>query len=165
MLSESIRRARLSDVPAIHGLLAEAAKTTPVIPRSQAALYETLRDFFVFDEGDGVKGCGALHITWKDLAEIKSLAVDSSCQGRGVGQELVAACLGEARSLEVPRVFALTAVVGFFKKLGFREIDKQELPHKVWADCIHCPKFPDCDESAVVVEISREASVLTPERG
>ena len=164
MLSESIRRARLGDVPTIHGLLAEAAKTTPVIPRSQAALYDTLRDFFVFDEGDGVKGCCALHITWKDLAEVKSLAVDSSCQGRGVGQALVAACLDEARALEVPRVFALTAVVGFFKKLGFREIDKHELPHKVWADCIHCPKFPDCEESAVLAKVSSEAGVVTPER-
>jgi amino-acid N-acetyltransferase len=154
MPERSIRKARLDDVLTIHNLLVEAAKSTPVIARSQAALYETLRDFYVFDEGEGVLGCCALHITWGDLAEIKSLSVDDACQGRGVGKVLVEACLEEARGLRLQRVFALTAVVRFFEKLGFRLIDKHDLPHKVWGDCMNCPKFPDCDESAVQINLA-----------
>jgi amino-acid N-acetyltransferase len=153
MPEKFIRKARLGDVLAIHALIKKAAESTPVIPRSQAALYDTLRDFYVYDRGEGIEGCCALHIVWADLAEIKSLSVDPECQGGGVGKALVMACLAEARHLEVPKVFALTAVTGFFEKLGFAQIEKHELPHKVWADCINCPQFPDCDELAVRIDL------------
>jgi amino-acid N-acetyltransferase len=147
----TIRKARMVDVPAIHSLILKAAKSSPVLPRSQAALYETLRDFFVSeDEAGSVVGCCALHISWTDLAEIKSLSVDESARHRGLGRTLVQTCLDEARDLRIRRVFALTAAVEFFAKLGFREVDKRELPHKIWGDCINCPKFPDCDEVAMV---------------
>lgn len=152
------------DVPAIHSLILKAAKSSPVLPRSQAALYETLRDFFVSeDEAGNVVGCCALHISWTDLAEIKSLSVDESVRQRGLGRTLVQACLEEARSLRIHRVFALTAVVEFFTKLGFREIDKHELPHKIWGDCVNCPKFPDCDEVAMVQDLTWPDAAKVPE--
>ncbi|HUT24680.1 MAG TPA: N-acetyltransferase [Sumerlaeia bacterium] len=153
MPNNAIRKASLADVPTIHRLIAEAAKTTPVIPRSQAEIYETLRDLFVYDEGDGVRGCCALHITWKDLAEVKSLAVDPAFHGRGIGSALARACLEEARSFGLPRVFALTAIPEFFTRLGFDRIEKSELPHKIWGECVRCPKFPDCDEEAVLIQL------------
>ena len=153
MANNAVRKALPADVPVLHALIARAAETTHVIARSQAALYETIRDFFVFDEGNGVKGCCALSVTWGDLAEVKSLSVDPGCQGRGIGRILVEACLEEARELGIPRVFALTAVVDFFNKMGFEEIDMNDLPHKVWGDCINCPKYPDCDEVAVQLDL------------
>lgn len=149
----TIRKARMVDVPAIHSLILNAAKSSPVLPRSQAALYETLRDFVVAESPDGsIVGCCALHISWTDLAEIKSLSVDESARHQGLGKTLVETCLAEASGLEIRRVFALTAAIEFFKKLGFREIDKRELPHKIWGDCINCPKFPDCDEVAMAYD-------------
>jgi amino-acid N-acetyltransferase len=153
MTNTAVRKALPADVPILHGLIARAAETTPVIARSQAALYETIRDFYVFDEGKGITGCCALAVTWGDLAEIKSLSVDPSMQGRGLGRILVEACLQEARELGIPRVFALTAAVAFFKRVGFHEIDMNDLPHKVWGDCINCPKYPDCDEVAVQIDL------------
>ena len=145
----------MADVPAIHALIAKAAKTSPVLPRSQAALYETLRDFFVSENAEGtVVGCCALHISWTDLAEIKSLSVDESARHRGLGKTLVQTCLDEALDLKIRRVFCLTAAIEFFAKLGFREVDKHELPHKIWGDCINCPKFPDCDELAMVHDLT-----------
>ncbi|NQU42904.1 GNAT family N-acetyltransferase, partial [bacterium] len=90
------------------------------------------------------------HITWHDLAEVKSLAVVEAHQGRGLARALVNACLDEARRLELAQVFALTAVVELFLKLGFAEVEKSQLPHKIWGECVRCPKFPDCDEVAVL---------------
>ncbi|MBF0563860.1 MAG: N-acetyltransferase [Nitrospirae bacterium] len=104
------------------------------------------------DPAVGIIGVSALHIMWEDLAEIKSLAVSQSFQKRGIGRQLLERCLDEARALGVMRIFALTYVPGFFKKLGFTEIDKSNLPHKIWGECIHCTKFPDCDEQAVILE-------------
>ncbi len=149
-----IRKATIHDVETIHRLISKAAEIAPVIPRSRAALYETIRDFYVYDDGEGVRGCCALHIVWQDLAEIKSLSVDPGLQKSGIGTALVQACLDEAREFRIPRIFALTAAVKFFEKLGFHTLDKRELPHKVWGDCVNCPKFPDCDEVAVQFEIA-----------
>lgn len=156
MTTEIIRKARIADVNAIHGLIALAATTTPVIPRSRAAIYETLRDFYVSEIDGEIKGCCALHIVWDDLAEIKSLSIHPDSQGKSLGRKLATSCLAEARELRLPRVFALTAAVPFFEKIGFSEIDKCELPHKVWGDCINCPKFPDCDEVAVLIKLRLE---------
>jgi amino-acid N-acetyltransferase len=94
-----------------------------------------------------------LGICWKDLAEIESLAVSEALQGKGLGRKLVEACLHEARGLGLDKVFTLTYVPEFFVKLGFYEVDKSCLPHKIWADCLKCPKFPDCDETALMLQL------------
>jgi amino-acid N-acetyltransferase len=145
----NIRPARMSDVREIHKLLQVFAEKGLLLGRSISSLYDQLRDFIVYDDG-GVQGACALHICWDNLAEIRSLAVAEKMQGRGVGRELVESCLTEALRLEIDNVFVLTYQAGFFRKLQFEEIEKSELPHKIWSDCLHCPKFPDCDEDALI---------------
>jgi amino-acid N-acetyltransferase len=117
---------------------------------SLSDVYEQIRDFFVAEERGAVRGACALHVIWDDLAEIRSLAVDPRHRNWGVGQALVRNCLEEARRLEIHQVFALTYRPKFFQKLGFTPVDKAQLPHKVWRDCLKCTKFPDCDETAVM---------------
>ncbi|OAG28735.1 N-acetyltransferase [Thermodesulfatator autotrophicus] len=153
-----IRKARLQDARDIHRLITHFSKTGQVIPRPLAEIYENIREFFVFvpERKDLVAGACALHICWEDLAEIRSLVVSEEYQGEGVGINLVKACLDEARTLGVPKVFVLTNAPAFFRKLGFKDIEKTELPHKVWADCVKCPKFPECDEEALILKLSQE---------
>ena len=145
-----IRPARMSDVRAIHALLAFFAGKGLMLPRSISSLYDHLRDFVVYEEEGEIHGICALQISWDDLAEIRSLAVTESHQKRGIGALLVESCLDEAASLEIGKVFVLTYQAGFFRKMGFLDTDKQNLPHKIWSDCLHCPKFPDCDEDALI---------------
>jgi amino-acid N-acetyltransferase len=121
-----------------------------MLSRSQAQVYNQLRDFIVADEDGTVVGCGALHIMWDNLAEVRSLAIAPEKVGQGLGSAIVEQLLLEAAELSLTQVFALTYKPIFFEKLGFGRIDKKELPHKVWKDCIHCPKFPDCDEVALI---------------
>jgi len=147
-----IRKARMTDAKTIHKLLLTYAQQGLMLSRSLADIYEGIRDFYVFEVDSQVVGTVCLHICWSDLAEVRSLAVDAGQGGRGVGRQLVDACLAEARGLGIPRVFALTYKPGFFGKLGFHEIEKSELPHKIWSDCIKCPKFPECDEIAMSIE-------------
>ncbi len=144
----------MSDVREIHSLLQAFAVQGLMLPRSVSSLYDNLRDFIVYEEDELIKGICALHICWDDLAEVRSLAVIGEKQGSGIGRELVQSCLDEAESLEISKVFVLTYQAEFFRKLGFCDIDKQELPHKIWSDCIHCSKFPDCDEDALIRTIS-----------
>jgi len=144
-----IRPARMGDVKAIHSLLLSYSDKGLLLGRSISSLYDQLRDFIVYDE-DGVQGVCALHICWDNLAEIRSLAVAENLQGRGVGKMLVFSCLDEAMSLEIDKVFVLTYQADFFRKLQFTDIEKNELPHKIWSDCLQCPKFPDCDEDALI---------------
>jgi len=148
-----IRKAKLSDVKYIYKLIIHFSKKGDVIPRPLSELYEKVRDFFVCEDKDLIVGASALHIIWEDLAEIRSLVVSEEYQGKGIGARLVEACLEEARGLEIPRVFVLTTSPEFFKKLGFKEINKQELPQKVWADCIRCSKFPECNEIPLIIEL------------
>ena len=145
-----IRPARMGDVRAIHALLTIFADRGLMLPRSISSLYDHLRDFIIYEEGGTVYGICALHICWDDLAEIRSLAVAEGRQKSGIGAMLVESCLDEARSLEIDQVFVLTYQAAFFRKFGFVDRDKQDLPHKIWSDCIHCPKFPGCDEDALV---------------
>jgi amino-acid N-acetyltransferase len=148
-----IRLARMEDVKAIHALLQHYADKGLLLGRSLSSLYDQLRDFNVFvNTDDRVVGVCSLHICWENLAEIRSLAIVESEQGKGVGTALVRAALDEALSFGIRRVFTLTYQPGFFRGLGFRDIDKAELPHKVWSDCIHCAKFPDCNEEALIWE-------------
>ena len=151
-----IRKARVPDVPEIQRLINSFADRDAMLPRSLNAIYEGVRDFLVIERSGQIAGCCALHVTWSDLAEIRSLAVSDDAQGRGYGRALVDACLAEAREMGVPRVFALTYIPAFFESLGFSRIDKGTLPHKIWSECINCPKFPDCGEEAVLIELGVE---------
>ena len=129
------------------------ADKSAMLPRALSTIYENIRDFYVVEQNGAVIGCCALHITWGDLAEVKSLAVGESTQGSGYGRQLVEKCLDEARGLGIPRVFALTYVADFFEGLGFSRVDKGTLPQKIWSECINCPKFPDCGEEAVAIDL------------
>ncbi len=144
-----IRKAVISDVPRMQELLNSYARQGKLLPRSLNQIYEGLRDFAVYEEDGAVVGCGALHVLWSDLAEIRSLAVDEACKGRGYGRDLVGFLLEEARQLGVPRVFTLTFAKNFFRKMGFSVLDKNELPRKIWAVCVDCIHFPDCQEVAL----------------
>lgn len=148
-----IRHARIPDARAIHQLLLSYAKDGQLLGRSLADIYDTIRDFYVYEEAGQVIGVGALAICWEDLAEVRSLAVAAGQQGKGIGRTIVEACLEEAVQLGLKRVFALTYQPVFFQQLGFHEIEKSELPHKVWGDCIKCVKFPDCDEIALAINL------------
>ncbi|MBE0607080.1 MAG: N-acetyltransferase [Deltaproteobacteria bacterium] len=154
-----IRKARMSDVKAIHQLIAEYARKGDMLPRSLSDIYENLRDYFVFEDGGGeLVGSAAIHIMWEDLAEVRSLAVREGKMRRGVGTQLVESCISEAIVLGIGRVFALTYKPEFFEKLGFHVVDKAELPQKIWSDCLKCSKFPDCDEVALVADFSGRRS-------
>lgn len=150
-----IRKARMGDVKAIQKLIAEYARKGDMLPRSLSEIYENLRDYFVYlgDDGEMI-GSAAIHIMWEDLAEVRSLAVRDGHMRRGVGTQLVEACISEAIVLGIARVFALTYKPEFFEKLGFVRVDKSELPQKIWTDCLKCSKFPDCDEVALVSDLS-----------
>lgn len=122
-----------------------------MLPKALLELYENLRDFFVYVDDDGrVLGCCALHLFWEDLAEVRSLAVGEPSGGKGIGGALLHACIEEARELGISKVFTLTGKPSFFEKQGFTEIERAELPHMIWAACVKCVKFPDCDETALV---------------
>jgi amino-acid N-acetyltransferase len=150
-----IRPARIQDVRHIHALLLDCARQEFLLPRPYNELYSHLRDFIVLAprEGEGVCGCCALAISWEDLAEIRSLAVTAEHQKHGWGSRLVEACVSEAVTLGLYRVFTLTYKTTFFERLGFAQVNKDKLPQKVWSDCIRCPKFPECDEIAMVLEL------------
>jgi len=150
----TVRQAHMGDVDDIRSLVMTYAQAQKMLPRSLRYIYDNLRNFFVaVSQQDQVLGCGALQVSWKDLAEVKSLAVRDDMKGRGLGKMLVRTCLDEAAELRVARVFALSFVPEFFEKLGFRRIDKEELPHKVWSECIDCPLFPECGETALAVDL------------
>jgi len=141
----------MEDVKNIHTLINSFAGDGLLLNRSISSLYDKLRDFRVYtDDDNNLLGVCALQITWDNLAEVRSLAVKKEYQGKGIGAELVRNCLDEAEKYGIERIFTLTYQPGFFQKLGFKQIDKKELPHKIWSDCIHCHKFPDCDEDALM---------------
>jgi len=150
-----IRKAKITDVKLIQFIINEYADQGQMLPRSLNELYENLRDFSVLDDNSGIAGVCALHVSWDGLAEVRSLAVRKDKMGQGVGTRLVDHCLREAVDLGAERVFVLTYQEGFFKKLGFSPIDKKELPHKIWTDCLNCIKFPNCDETALIIQLHR----------
>ena len=155
MSEHYIRKARVQDVKTIHSLLLHNAGGGLLLPRPMGELYRQVRDFFVVAERDGraVLGCCALAITWEDIAEVRSLAMDDSLQKKGWGSRLVEACMSEAVSLGIYRVFTLTYRSALFERMGFKTVEKDVLPQKVWADCLNCPKFPECDEIAMLLEL------------
>jgi amino-acid N-acetyltransferase len=144
------RPARLSDVPALQGLIATFAQQKLMLPRPLGELYENMREFLVAEsEPGGLVGCAALHIDTATIGEVKALAVATAAQGRGVGRGLVERCVSEARTLGLERVFCLTYQVDFFARLGFVRVDRSRLPDKVWSECVRCHRFLDCDEVAM----------------
>ena len=148
-----IRKAQIADVKDIQRLLMTFANRGDMLSRSLSELYESLRDFYVVEEGGVLLGAAALHVVWEDLAEVRSVAVSEDAGRKGIGSRLVQACISEAREIGLKRIFCLTYKPDFFAKHGFRLVDKAELPHKVWGDCIKCAKFPDCDENAMILDL------------
>jgi amino-acid N-acetyltransferase len=152
-----LRKARISDVEAIHRLVNTCAERGEMLPRSLAQLYDNMRDYFVYeDEGSGkIGGTCALHICWENLGEIRSLCVEESLRRHGIGFNLVSACMEEAQQFGMDRLFVLTYRDDFFRRFGFQEVEKSALPHKIWTECINCPKFPRCDEIAMIYDPKR----------
>jgi amino-acid N-acetyltransferase len=150
-----LSNARVADIKDIHAMLLQAADKGRLLPRSLAELYRHTRDFYVLKEQDGrMVGCCALSVVWEDLAEVRSLYVREEARRRGFGSRLAETCMQEARAMGIGRLFTLTYETGFFACLGFRETDKDVLPQKIWADCVHCPKFPNnCDETAMLCRL------------
>ena len=151
-----IRKPAIAEAADIRNIIEPFVKEGLILPRSLHSVYTSIRDFWVYtseEDASLIKGCCALHISWADIAEIRTLAVRRDCQGKGDGAGLVEACLQEARNLGLKKVFTLTYVPDFFKKLGFIEVDKAKLPNKIWADCIHCQYFPDCREIALIYDL------------
>ena len=145
-----VEKAKISDTTQMHKLINYFADRGGMLARPLSEIYENIRDYFVIKEGERVIGCAALHVNWSDLAEIKSLAVAEGSQRQGIGVRLVEACLKEAEELGISTIFCLTYEPEFFEKSGFSQLDKMELPHKVWTECYRCPKFPNCDEIALI---------------
>ncbi|TET94212.1 MAG: N-acetyltransferase [Desulfobacteraceae bacterium] len=151
-----LRKAIIQDVKSIHAILTNYADQDLLLPRSLSELYDHLRDFYVIENSEikgSLLGVCTISISWEDLGEIRSLAVVEEDQKRGLGSKLVEACLSEAVEIGLTKVFVLTLIKGFFARFGFKEIEKSSLPHKIWADCLKCPKFPDCDEIAMILKL------------
>jgi amino-acid N-acetyltransferase len=147
------RKAEIHDAQAIHDLINLYAQRGDMLPRTMGEVFENLRDFYVISDDTNLLGCVSLHIVWSDLAEVKSLAVSESVQTRGLGSALVNTALDDARYIGLDRVFALTYRPAFFERLGFIQADVMTLPRKVWNECYRCPKFPSCNEIALVREL------------
>ncbi len=148
-----LRKAQIHDVKEIQKLLTTYANRGDMLSRSLSELYESIRDFYIVEEDGQLAGTAALHIVWEDLAEVRSVAVAENVGRRGIGTQVVQACIDEARELGLKRIFCLTYKPDFFARFGFRLADKTELPHKVWGDRIKCVKFPDCDEIAMILDM------------
>ena len=148
-----IRKAKISDIGTIFELVNDFAKQGLMLPKSQIDLYESIRDFFVVEIDNKVVACGALKVFLDDLAEIRSLATNKDFQKMGLGKMITQKLLDDAKELGIKKVFTLSYQVDFFKKHGFTLIKKEELPQKIWRDCYKCPKFPNCDENALIIEI------------
>ncbi|MDA3792556.1 MAG: N-acetyltransferase [Elusimicrobia bacterium] len=148
-----MRKATLNDAESIRKLIGLFAADGTMLPRSINYLISNIRDFWVIEEGGDIVGCCALHPLWYNLVEIKSLAVRKDYQNKKLGKKFVENCIDEAKTLGAGQVFTLTYIPGFFEKLGFQKKKKEAMPHKIWAECINCPHFPDCDEVLMVKEI------------
>lgn len=151
-----IRRALTADAKDVQKLINSYAQRHKMIPRSLNDLYDNIRDVLIYEDAKGrIQGTVSLHVSWEDLAEVRSLAVTKSAQGKGVGRKLVEHAIEDAKMLGVNRVFSLTYIPDFFRAMGFKDIDKSKLPSKIWTDCLNCPSFPECDETAVIMDLKK----------
>lgn len=146
----TIRKARLRDVGPLLELINRYAADGIMLPRTEFEMSEHIRDFTVAESVNQLPGCGALHLYSRTTAEVRSLAVAPACKGNGLGRVLVDALENEGRDFELHTLFAFTYVPNFFRKLGYCEVDRGELPLKAWKDCLRCPKFNACDEIAML---------------
>ena len=147
------RKAKITDVEAIHALITHYADRGLMLARPRSLLYESLREFTVAVDQAQVVAAGSLHIIWEDLAEVRALAASPGYTGRGIGRKLVKMFLDEAKDLAIPHLFALTYQQEFFAKCGFRVVPKESMPQKVWKECVNCPKFPNCEEVAMLYDL------------
>ena len=150
-----VRKPKLTEIVEMKQLLDQAAAEGQVLSRRLAEMFENARDFYVYADDNGVGGLVALHIDLIDLAEVRSLVVRSSLRGSGIGRQLVEAAMKEARHLEMSRVYTFTRIPQFFEALGFSVVDRAELPYKAFKDCLKCPLFPGCDETALLKEVDK----------
>jgi len=156
-----IRTATIQDVPEIHRLITYFAERGQMLFRSPTELYEHIRSFIVCEQEGRIVGCCALEVLWRDMAEIRSLAVQPDMQGKGIGTRLVRVAIAEARRLGIANVMALTYERKFFEKFGFRVVSKEALPHKVWSECIRCPKQACCDEIPMLLTLQEVAQATS----
>lgn len=152
-VSPCVRKAHVNDVPQLHRLIGYWADNGSVLRRTLGQIYESMQEFVVVEANGRVLGGAALHIDCADLAELRSVVVDPEAHRQGVGKQLVVAVIEEARRLGVRNLFCLTDKPEYFAQFGFREIDKADLPHKIWRDCVNCPAFPDCHETAMIISL------------
>ena len=150
-----IRKAKIYEVPEIRRFLGQFSQDGGILPRTLADLYGQLRDYYVYREDQGpLLGIGALHICWAGLGEIRSVAVSPAHQGRGIASRIVETCLAEAQAIGLSEIFLLTLVPEFFQRFGFRVVSREDLLPIVWADCVNCVKFPDCDEVPMLLDLN-----------
>ena len=145
-----VRKASVKDVPQISEIVNYYAQKGLMLQRPISRIYDNVRDYYIIEQNGEIIGCGALHVMWSDLAEICAVALKDGFMGKKYGCQLVEKLIEEAKTLEIEKVFVLTYQQKFFKKMGFSEISKSELPHKIWSECVNCIQFPDCDEVALM---------------
>ncbi len=150
-----VRKAIVKDASAIAGIVNYQAQKGIMLQRPISKIYDNLRDYCVVEHNGEIIGCGALHVTWSDLAEVRAVAMKDGFNGKGYGSKLVEKLIEEAKSLEIEKVFVLTYQDKFFERMGFKEIDKSDLPQKIWSECVNCVHFPDCDEIAMIKFLKR----------
>jgi amino-acid N-acetyltransferase len=151
-----LRKARIGDVKTIHRMINISAGKGEVLPRALMDIYGSLRDFFVYvdEETVTIAGICAMNIIWENLAEVRSLYVEEGYRNQGIGRNLVEACISEAITLQLYRIFTLTYKKDFFVHLGFKEVERSSLSEKIFSDCFRCSKYPDyCDEVAMVIDL------------
>ena len=144
------RKALLEDAEEIYALGNYYAEKGLMLTRARHQIYENIRDFVVAEDAGKIVGIGALHVMWIDLAEVRTLAVAEGYLRQGIAKTIVEQLVAEGKTLGVSKFFALTYKPGFFQRCGFEETDKNNMPQKVWMDCINCPKFPNCDEVCMI---------------
>ena len=148
-----IQRAALTDVPTIHALITPYADRNDMLHRPMSELYENIRDYLVIKQGDELLACASVHVLWSDLAEVKAVAVKEEYQSHGLGKMLMNRCFEDAREMGLATVFVLTHKMDYYAQFGFQQIDVMSLPRKVWGECLRCPKFPNCNEYAMVYHL------------
>jgi amino-acid N-acetyltransferase len=150
-----IRKAKINEVPEIRRFLTEFSQDGGILPRTLADLYSQLRDYYVYRKGHGpILGIASLHVCWAGLGEIRSVAVAPTHQGQGIASHLVETCLNEARTIGLSEIFILTLIPEFFQRFGFQVVSREDLLPIVWADCVNCVKFPDCDEIPMLLDLT-----------
>ncbi|MDP4103745.1 MAG: N-acetyltransferase [Bacillota bacterium] len=148
-----IRKANMGDTEPIFQLILHYAKEGKLLARSYNSIYENLQSFYVAVENNEVIGISSLHILDRDLAEVRSLAVDPNHSRKGIGKALVTEIMKDTKVLEIAKLIALTYQIDFFTKLGFMQVNKNDLPQKMWKDCLNCSKLHSCDETAMLINI------------